>query len=66
LDITVILRSESDVFRTRKLLSKVGITSRIIKKTEKKVGCVFGLSVKNTDFYSVIRVLRDNGIDYSL
>ena len=65
MEITVILKSETEAIRAKKLLSKNGITSRIKKITEGERGCTFALSANKVDRYILIRILRDNGIDYS-
>ena len=66
LDKTLILRSETEAFKAKRILSKNGIASRIIKTVEKEKGCSVRLLVKECEVYALIRLLRDNGIDYSL
>jgi hypothetical protein len=65
LERTVILKSETDAIKAKRLLSKVGIASRMTKAMEGKRGCAVMLRVRDVDPYELIRVLRDNGIDYS-
>ena len=50
--------------KLRKLLARVGIKSRIIKG--EKNGCIHGLEVDYADFYTVISIMRENNIEYSV
>ena len=65
MDKTIILRSETEAYKAKRLLSKNGIASRIRKITDTKTGCSFSLCVKDAEVYTLIRILRDNGIEYS-
>ena len=65
MDKTLILKSETEALKAKRILSKNGIASRIIKTVEKEKGCSVGLLVKGCDVYTLIRLLRDNSIEYS-
>ena len=54
--------------KCRKLLSKAGIQSKLVKLDSSKTskGCTYGIELRSEDFYSAVVILRENGIDYSL
>ena len=64
LEKTVILKSETEAQKAKRLLSRNGIASKIIKTVQTGRGCSFALIAKG-DFYTLVRTLRDNGIEYS-
>ena len=54
--------------KARKLLSRSGINSKLIKINPKNagLGCVYGLQISASDFYNAVVELKNNGIEYSL
>lgn len=52
----------------KKALAKNGIKANIVKvdSTKSQEGCGYGLEFNTRDFYSVITVLRENGINYGV
>ena len=54
--------------KARKLLLRSGIRSKLVKVNENKSarGCSHGIEIDGSDFYSVVAVLRESGIPYSV
>ena len=54
--------------KARKLLTRVGIRSELIKVDDLKnqSGCIYGIRFLSPLFYSVISELKNNDIDYSV
>lgn len=54
--------------KLRKLLSREGIRSKLVKvdAREGSGGCTNGVEIENKDFYRVISILKNNGISYSV
>ena len=54
--------------KVRKLLSKKGIRSKLIKVDASKAtnGCSYGIKILSEVFYDAVILLRDAGIDYSV
>ena len=54
--------------KARRLLSSIGISSKLIKIDAllSKTGCTHGILIKENDFLSTVKVLRDNNINYSV
>lgn len=50
--------------KLKKLLLRAGIDSRQIKGN--KNGCVYGIEIDYEFFYTVIAILRENNIEYSV
>ena len=63
---TLLLGSETYAYKGKKLLSRLGIPSKIVKNVDKSSGCSYGLSVRNDDLFRIIRAFRDNGIEYKV
>ena len=60
----VMVGSITYAIKLRKLLLREGINSSIVKGD--KNGCVHGLEVDYSDFYTVISIMRENNIEYSV
>ena len=67
-NITVTVGSVTYAIKLRKLLSREGIQSKLVKVEDVKggLGCTHGVSLKTTDFLSAIVIMRENGINYSV
>ncbi len=54
--------------KAKKALAKQGIKSKVIKNegNKGKNGCAYALEFNTRDYYSVIAVLRNNDITYSV
>lgn len=54
--------------KAKKLLLRVGITTKLTKISSKSSseGCVFGISIKREDYYSAVRILREADIRYAV
>lgn len=51
----------------RKILSRGGITARLIKvDTELNKSCTYGAEIDASLFLDAVRMLKDAGIDYSV
>lgn len=52
----------------KKALSKYGIKSNLVKidLSKSQKGCQYGLEFGEQDFYDVISILRENGIEYGV
>lgn len=54
--------------KARKLFLRRGIQSKLVKVDSGKTqnGCTHGVEIDNVDFYAAIKILKDNGIAYSV
>lgn len=54
--------------KAKKLLSRIGIRSELIKvdSTKSKRGCTYGLEIPTADFYDAIAELRRESYDYAV
>ena len=52
----------------KRVLGAKGIKVNIVKidSTKSMSGCQYGLEFKESQFYDVISILRDNGIEYGV
>lgn len=66
LDKFIVMNSITNAIKARKLLSREGIWSRLVKLDVKNSGCNNGIAFDESYFYSVVKVLRENEIAYSL
>ena len=51
--------------KLRKLLTRAGIRSKLIK-TEEEYGCLYGVEIDNSDFYKTVVIMKENNISYSV
>ena len=67
-NITVTVGSVTYAIKLRKLLSRKGIQSKLVKVEDVKggLGCTHGVRIKSTDFLSAVVIMRENGINYSV
>ena len=50
--------------KIRRMLLRAGIKSKLVKVV--KNGCVHGLEIDRAEFYNAIKVMMENGINYSV
>ena len=64
----VTVGSVTYAIKLRKLLSREGIHSRLIKveRSEGENGCTHGVEISEKDFLDAAYVMRENGISYKL
>jgi hypothetical protein len=64
----IAIGSVTNAIRSRKLLSKSNIRSKLVKLDASKTitGCTYGLEVSERDLYSIFSLLRNEEIAYSL
>ena len=64
----ITLGSMTYAIKSRKLLSKNGIRSKLVKLDSSKTlnGCSYGIELLDKEFYAAIAVLRNEGIGYSI
>ena len=65
---TITLGSVTYAIKSRKVLAKNGIRSKLVKLDSSKTtnGCNYGLEILRTDFYSAVSILRNEQINYEL
>ncbi len=66
--ITITNGSVTYAIKSRKLLKSIGIPSKLIKidASLSKNGCTHGLEISRSDFFDAIKILKSNGIPYSV
>lgn len=54
--------------KLKKLLSKGGIISKLIKVEDKEgiMGCLHGVRISNSDLLRAIVIMRQNDVEYSI
>ncbi len=63
----ITVNSVTYAIKARKMLARDGIQSKLVKMESKiPEGCVYGIEFDSEAFYSVVKILRENGIAYSL
>lgn len=66
----IIITTESVTYaiKARRLLFSVGIPSKLIKidASLSERGCTHGVMISERDFLSAAKILRDNGLNYSV
>ena len=64
----VTVGSVTYAIKLRKLLSREGIQSKLIKVEDARgrLGCTHGVELKKTDFLSAVVIMRENDISYSI
>ena len=65
---TVIVGSVTYAIKLKKLLRRVGIEATIVKhdNNENNLGCTYGVSIPESDFYSAVVIMKENNINYSV
>lgn len=64
----IVLGSATEGFKVRKALRRDGIHAEVIRVSggANGVGCSFGIRFRSEFLYDVVRILKREGIDYSL
>ncbi len=58
------LRSVTHAFKAKKLLASYGISSRVIKNSDKKIGgCAYGIAVGSDNLPRAQKILSESGIE---
>lgn len=67
-NIRVRVGSFTYAMKLKRLLSRSGIRSRLVKTVDvnNTAGCVHGLEISRADFLSSVMIMRESGIDYSI
>ena len=67
-NITVTVSSVTYAIKLKKVLSRGGIQSRLVKIDDKKgkLGCINGVTISKNDFLAAVVIMKENGIDYSI
>ena len=67
-NITVTVSSVTYAIKLKKLLSRGGIQSKLVKVEDKegKSGCLNGVTINNSDFLSAVVIMKENKIDYTI
>ena len=66
--ITIYVDSVTYAIKLKKLLSRNGIESRLIKVEDKKglSGCLHGVTINRSNFLSAVVIMKENNIDYTI
>ena len=67
-NITVTVSSVTYAIKLKKVLSRGGIQSRLVKVEDKKgmLGCLNGVTISKNDFLAAVVIMKENGIAYSI
>ena len=65
-NIILILGTQTQAFKAKRLLSSHGMRLSITKTTAKDSGCVYGLAVAEDALFDCALVLRQNQIPYTV
>ncbi len=66
--ITVTVGGVTYALKLKKLLSRAGIRSKLVKvdNTEESLGCSHGLELYEADFYCAVMIMKENRFAYSV
>ena len=65
--ITINVGSVTYAIKLRKLLTREGIESELIKIADRnKQGCTHGVRIKSSDLFRAVVIMREKGIEYSV
>ena len=66
--ITIYVDSVTYAIKLKKLLSRNGIESRLIKVEDKKglSGCLHGVTINRSNFLNAVVIMKENNIDYTI
>lgn len=62
----IIIGTNTAAMRAGRLLSTHGVRSKVIRRTSRGSGCVYGVEIENVDLNTAIYVLRQNNIQFGL
>ena len=67
-NITIIVGSVTYAIKLRKLLTRGGIRSKLVKLDDSKNnnGCVYGVEINKADFLGSVVIMNENQIEYSV
>ena len=67
-NIIVTVGAVTYAIKLRKLLSRGGIQSKLIKVEDVhgRIGCIHGVELNKADFLSAVVIMKENGINYSV
>jgi len=67
-NVTVTVGTVTYAIKLRKLLSRAGIRSRLVKVEGAAggAGCTHGVEIDRSDFLNTIVIMKENGIPYSV
>ena len=67
-NITVTVDSVTYAIKLKKMLSRAGIQSTLVKveDVKGKIGCMHGVSIREEDYLSAVKIMRENGVRYSI
>lgn len=62
---TLTVNSVTYAIKARKLLARDRIQSKLVKVDSSSSGCTYGIEFDAENFYAVVKILRENRIEYS-
>lgn len=67
-NIIVTVGAVTYAIKLRKLLSRGGIQSKLVKveDVEGRLGCIHGVELRKTDLLSAVVIMKENRIEYSV
>lgn len=67
-NVTVTVGTVTYAIKLKKLLSRAGIRSRLVKAegTTAGEGCTHGVEISSSDFLFAVVIMKENGIPYSV
>ena len=67
-NIIVTVGTVTYAIKLKKLLSRKGIQSKLVKIEDPKgiIGCIHGVELKEIDLFSAVVIMRENKINYSI
>ncbi|MBO7303831.1 MAG: DUF3343 domain-containing protein [Clostridia bacterium] len=65
---TITVPSVTYAVKIKKILERKNIVAKLIKidTDNSKEGCSYGISVSSSNFFDVVALLKQNGIEYSV
>ena len=62
----IIIGTNTAAMRAGRVLVGAGIRSKVIRRTGRGTGCVYGVEINSSDLNAAIYVLRQNNIQFGL
>ena len=63
---TIIIGTNTAAMRAGRVLYAQGVRSKVIRRTGRGTGCVYGVEINSSDLNAAIYVLRQNNIQFGL
>ena len=63
---TIITGTNTSAIKAQRLLRGYGIASRVVRRTDRARGCVYGLEVESAVYMNAANILRYNGLSISM